>query len=80
MVKLLKSTFCTLFFVAVTLVAQAQGGYVLEGRVTNVSDNKAIAGGAIIVDGGDTIYYNIVRLTENNLAIDKVKLSIGWRF
>lgn len=52
MVKLLKSTFCTLFFVAVTLVAQAQGGYVLEGRVTNVSDNKAIAGAAIIVDGG----------------------------
>ena len=52
MANSLKSIICTLIFVAVAFVAQAQKGYTFSGRVTTFSDDKSVVGAAVVIDGG----------------------------
>ena len=52
MANSLKSIICTLVFVAVAFVAQAQKGYTFSGRVTTFSDDKSVVGAAVVIDGG----------------------------
>ncbi|MBQ8774979.1 MAG: TonB-dependent receptor [Alistipes sp.] len=52
MANSLKSIICTLVFVAVAFVAQAQKGYTFSGRVTTFSDDISVVGAAVVIDGG----------------------------